>query len=237
MPRPPRVVLPGQPLHLIQRGNNRAPMFLAPADVGRFRHILHGAGLATGCAIHAYVFMTNHVHLLVTPEEEDGPARLMQALGRHYVRWFNTRHRRTGTLWEGRYRSAVIDSERYFLTCSRYIELNPVRAGMVRRPEEYPWSSVRANALGKPNALITPHTLYTALGRSATERQAAYQGLLRTALDDTDVARLRRATQRGTVLGRDSFVQEVAQRLDRPVARLSRGGDRRTRAFRERVTL
>src|SRR3954471_7167052 len=148
MPRPPRIVRAGQTLHLVQRGNNRTACFTCDQDRAYFAHLLRRIGERTGCAIHAYVLMRNHVHLLLTVSEARSPSRMMQTLGRRYVRYFNDRVERTGTLWEGRFRSSVIDSERYFFQCSRYIEMNPVRAGLAMRPVDYPWSSYRCNALG-----------------------------------------------------------------------------------------
>ena len=171
MARLGRYFLPDQPLPVIQRGNNRAPIFFGDDDYERYRTWLGEAAAAYGCAIHAYVLMTNHVHLLVTPREDESLPRTMQSLGRRYVRHVNTRYRRSGTLWEGRYRAAPIDSEAYFLACCRYIELKPVRAGMVGHARDYPWSSWRAQALGAGDPLVTPHALYRALGRSAAERQ------------------------------------------------------------------
>ena len=149
MPRKPRYVIPGQPQHVIQRGNNRCPIFITDDDYGCFGRYLREACSRQGCHVHAYVFMTNHIHLLVTPGSEDSIAKAMQSVGRRYVQYFNTTYQRTGTLWEGRYKATLIDSENYLFTCSRYIELNPVRANMVNHPSEYMWSSYRANALGK----------------------------------------------------------------------------------------
>ena len=160
MARLPRIVVPGQALHLIQRGNNRQPIFFSPDDYIKYLETLSQSAVRQCCSIHAYVLMTNHIHLLVTPDTEDGISLMMQDIGRNYVRYINQTYRRSGTLWEGRFKSALIDSERYLLTCSRYIELNPVRAGMVRVPEEYRWSSYHCNALGKLNPLIKPHHLY-----------------------------------------------------------------------------
>ena len=148
MARLGRYLLPEQPLHVIQRGNNRAPIFFGVEDYARYRAWLAAAAAEYGCAIHAYVLMTNHVHLLVTPRQAESLPRAMQSLGRRYVRYVNAAYHRTGTLWEGRYRAAPIDSEAYLLACSRYIELNPVRAGMVRHPRDYRWSSWHANAQG-----------------------------------------------------------------------------------------
>lgn len=149
MARQPRYVLPGQPQHVIQRGNNRDVIFVAEADYRFYLDKLKDACDRMGCEVHAYVLMTNHVHLLMTPYEENSLGRVMQSLGRRYVQYFNYRYRRTGTLWEGRYRATLIDAESYLLTCYRYIELNPVRAGMVSHPGDYPWSSYRSNALGQ----------------------------------------------------------------------------------------
>ena len=147
MARLPRYAVPGQPQHVIQRGNNRSVMFLRPADYVRYLDNVRAACDQHGCAVHAYVLMTNHVHLLMTPTNAGGISRVMQSVGRRYVRYFNQSYQRTGTLWEGRYRAAAIDSEQYLFACYRYIERNPVRAGMVDDPADYRWSSHAANAL------------------------------------------------------------------------------------------
>src|SRR5438309_11554639 len=159
MARRPRLELAGVPLHVIQRGNHRALCFLADGDRHMYLKFLGDAAARHRCSVHAYVLMPNHVHLLVTPTEPGAVAAMMQDLGRRYVRLFNDIHARTGTLWEGRYKAAMIDTERYFLICQRYIELNPVRAGMVTAPADYPWSSHRHYAYGTNNALVTPHLL------------------------------------------------------------------------------
>jgi putative transposase len=232
MPRVPRPVVPGQPLHLIQRGNNRAASFVGIADFQRYKQILREASDRTGCAIHAYVLMTNHVHLLVTPDCEKGPARMMQSVGRRYVRYFNDRYARTGTLWEGRYRSAVVDSQHYFLACSRYIELNPARAGIVAQPAEYPWSSFRCSAHGRADALITPHPLYLALGANPTRRQGSYRALFVGREDVEAVDAIRRATNAGTTLGSARYRAELEMALQRRLTRALHGGDRRSASFR-----
>jgi putative transposase len=182
MARLGRYFLAEQPLHVIQRGNNREATFHCDEDYERYREWLAAAAADNGCAIHAYVLMTNHVHLLVTPDAPAGVPRMVQTLGRRYVRYVNVSYGRTGTLWEGRYRAAPIDSDAYFLSCCRYIELNPVRAGMVRHPRNYAWWSYRAHALGKADALVSDHGLYRALGRSSADRQGAYRELFRTPL-------------------------------------------------------
>ena len=165
MARLPRFVIPDQPQHVIVRGNNRSEIFCADADYLFYLEKLQQACDKHDCIIHAYVLMTNHVHLLITPQTEEGLGKVMQMLGRYYVQYYNFTYQRTGTLWEGRYRATLIDSEAYLLTCMRYIELNPVRAGMVAHPSEYPWSSYRCNALGQANILVLPHVEYVRLAR------------------------------------------------------------------------
>ena len=164
MPRRARIVLPNVPIHLIQRGNNRHACFFADEDYRFYLDWLAKHAGKTGCRVHAYVLMTNHVHLLLSSDKADAPGALMKALGQRYVQYVNRTYRRSGTLWEGRFRSCPIQEETYLLACQRYIELNPVRAGMVPHPAEYRWSSYRANAQGEADALLQPHPLYTALG-------------------------------------------------------------------------
>lgn len=160
MARLPRICPPGIPQHIIQRGNNRQVCFASEEDFAAYAHWLEQYSREYQVAIHAWVFMTNHVHLLVTPEREDSVSRMMQTLGRHYVRYFNYSYKRSGTLWEGRFKSCLVEEENYLLICQRYIELNPVRAGMVGSPADYSWSSYRANGLSKPAKLLTPHHIY-----------------------------------------------------------------------------
>jgi putative transposase len=223
MARLPRYIVPDQPQHVIQRGNNRSPIFLAPADYGLYRELLAAAAAAHDCAIHAYVLMTNHVHLLLTPRESASIPDTMQALGRRYVRHINNREHRSGTLWEGRYRATVIDSEAYLLACCRYIELNPVRAGMVRHPRDYPWSSHRRHAEGASDALVAPHALYSALGATPQARQDAYRALFAEALDPDFVAAVRHATNTGWALGDPAFQDRVARAAGRRATPLPRG--------------
>ena len=234
MPRLPRYVLPGQPQHVIQRGNNRCPIFVADEDYGCVRHYLQEACAHHGCHIHAYVFMTNHIHLLLTPDSEDSIAKMMQSIGRRYVQYFNTAYQRTGSLWEGRYKATLIDSEDYLFTCSRYIELNPVRANMVSHPGEYRWSSYHANALGKHDSLVQPHHLYLSLDTSANARQAAYRDLYKAQIDEKTLAQIRHATQKGWVLGNDRFKDEIECLVQRRTRPLPRGGDRRSVEFQKK---
>ncbi len=217
MARSARYFLPGQPLHVIQRGNNRGAIFFTDADYGRYRFWLAEAAAAYGCAVHAYVLMSNHVHLLVTPARADSLPRTMQSLGRRYVRYVNDVYRRTGTLWEGRYRAAPIDSEAYFLACCRYIELNPVRAGMVAAPGGYAWSSWGAHAEGAVDPLLSEHDLYRRLGATSDERRAAYCALFRDALDPEFAEAVRAATNGGWALGGESFKRQIAEALGRRV--------------------
>ncbi|MEQ1867426.1 MAG: transposase, partial [Micropepsaceae bacterium] len=184
MARLGRIFLPEQPLHVIQRGNDRRPIFFAPDDYARYREWLHLASVVNGCAIHAYVLMPNHVHLLVTPRDEDSLPKTMQSLGRRYVRHVNWSYGRSGTMWEGRYRAAMLDTEMFFLPCSRYIEMNPVRANIVKHARDYQWSSFRANACGEHDMLITPHAKYRGLGETDQTRQQIYHELCDVKLDE-----------------------------------------------------
>tara|TARA_R110000782_G_scaffold95271_3_gene179213 strand:+ start:255 stop:869 length:615 start_codon:yes stop_codon:yes gene_type:complete len=162
-----------------------------------------------GVSIHAWVFMTNHVHLLATPSGPDSIGLMMQALGRRYVRYFNSRHRRTGTLWEGRYRSCLVDSDEYLLQCQRYIELNPVRAAMVTAPGDYRWSSYRTNAFGKASRLVSPHPFYKQLGSTEAERQSVYRTLFKEILPDDLIEAIRTTTLSGLALGNEKFKREI----------------------------
>ncbi|EAR21680.1 transposase [Nitrococcus mobilis] len=219
MPRRPRVTLAGVPLHLIQRGNNRQACFFAEEDYRAYLGWLEEYARASACAIHAYVLMTNHVHLLLTPRASGGASELMKRLGQRYVQYVNRTTGRSGTLWEGRFRSCLTQEEGYVLSCYRYIELNPVRANMVRHPGEYPWSSYRANAQGELSTLLTPHRLYTALGNNAEARQAAYRELFRYQLDPGTVDEIRAATNGNFALGSSQFQAQVTAALGRRVTR------------------
>jgi len=229
MARLGRYFIEGQALHVIQRGNNRQPVFFADDDLAQYRRWLTAAADEYGLSVHAYALMTNHVHLLVTPEREDSLPRTMQSLGRRYVRYINARHRRTGTLWEGRYRAAPIDSEEYFIACCRYIELNPVRAHMVAHPRQYRWSSYRAHAEGAEDALARFHDAFRRLGRSTTERQGAYRALIRERLDPAFVEALRAATNGGWALGSERFRKEIEVAAQRRAVPLPPGPKRKAR--------
>ena len=177
MPAPFHVQIPGHPLHVIQRGYCRVACFFCERDRLAYLHWLGAHAERFGCVVHAYVLMGNHVHLLVTPSRPEGASRLMRSLGERYTRYIGEAHQRCGPLLEERFEALTLRSRRHLLACMRYIELNPVRAGLVAAPDEYRWSSFRSNALGHDDALLTPHSCYYALGRSAASRQAAYRGL------------------------------------------------------------
>ena len=217
MPRRARLTLPNVPLHLIQRGNNRQACFFAEEDYRCYLRWLGEYAGKCGCQIHAYVLMTNHVHLLLSADAAAAPGALMKALGQRYVQYVNRTYRRSGTLWEGRYRSCLTQDETYLLACQRYIEMNPVRAAMVAHPGDYPWSSYAANAQGAADTLIQPHPLYQALGASAADRQAMYRELFRHHLDPGLVDEIRRATNGNFALGNEQFALQVAEALARRV--------------------
>ena len=223
MARLPRYTLAGQPQHVIQRGNNRSATFASETDHFTFRSFVADACARYGCRIHAYVFMTNHVHLLITPIEKDSLSKTMQSICGRYVKYFNRTYRRTGTMWEGRFRSTPIEVDRYLLACYRYIELNPVRARVAARPSDYPWSSYGANAFGRPDPLVTPHDRYLALGVDAPTRHAEYRALLSTALVARTQRAIRDATHKGWALGSARFRREIESLLDRRTAPLPRG--------------
>jgi putative transposase len=223
MARQARLRLANSPVHVIQRGNNRSACFHRDGDYLCYLEKLREQSEKYGCAVHAYVLMTNHVHLLLTPEKADGASLLMKHLGQRYVQYFNHMHERSGTLWEGRFRSSIVDQHAYLLRCYRYIELNPVRAGMVAHPRDNPWSSYRINAELAPSALVTPHADYTALSGTADARAAAYRGLFDAAFGEEALQEIRSAARGGYVLGRRGFKAAVAAVLDRRVERASAG--------------
>ena len=223
MPRKPRFNLPGYPQHVIQRGNNREPCFYAESDYRRYLEELTEIAAKYSCQVHAYVLMTNHVHLLVTSHVDYGLSQMMQELGRRYVYYINHQYRRTGTLWEGRFKASLVDSETYLLTCMRYSELNPVRANMVAHPGEYLWSSYAANAQGKAHSLVSPHSVYMGLAESMENRQAVYRELFRHHLDEQLLHEIREALTHETVLGRSYFKDKI-EAITQRQARIGRAG-------------
>lgn len=200
MPRQPRVVIAGQPHHIIQRGNNKQNIFNAPRDYLYFLHKLYEASIECDCDIHAYVLMTNHTHLLITPKAQENLSQMMRKLGTCYVNYFNHNYGRTGSLLEGRYKSSTITDETYFLICMRYIELNPVRAYMVKHPSDYEWSSYHANALGKKNPLVSHHSIYLSLSKDEAQRNELYKELFKIALSDQDIKKIQSSCNKSAPL-------------------------------------
>lgn len=213
MPRRRRLQVTGLPVHIIQRGNNRQACFFAEADYQFFLHHLAELAKRCKCEVHAYVLMTNHVHLLLTPYFARGPSLLMKLLGQRYVQYVNKTYRRSGGLWEGRFRSSFVQTGRYVLACYRYIEMNPVRANMVRHPIEYPWSSHATNAAGQSVAWLTPHGEYLALGTSEVKRRAAYLDLFATELDQQLLREIRISAHGGYAIGSSRFREEIKNAL------------------------
>jgi putative transposase len=211
MARQPRLTVAGYPHHVIQRGNDRQAIVRDDADREKLWALLAEQSAIFKVAIHAYVVMDNHLHLLATPQTDEGLPKLMQAVGRSYVRYFNLRHQRTGTLWEGRYRSNLIESERYLLACMVYIDLNPVRAGMVQEPADYKWSSHR-HCIGQlSDKLVTPHALFWGLGNTPFAREAAYLSLVQAGLAAAEKEKLTRSALSGWALGSPRFVAELKE--------------------------
>lgn len=228
MARKPRFKVAGLPQHIVQRGNNRQPCFVDNEDRRRYLADLEEALHAHEVELHAWVLMSNHVHLLATPRTHRGVSRMMQTLGARYVRWFNTRHERSGTLWEGRFRASLVETDRYLLACMRYIELNPVRANIVSNPARYRWSSFAANALGMADPLVTAHPTFLALCATAKERCAAYRRQCGHALETDTLTDIRAALNSELVLGSDEFKTLVESTTAR-AARHRRAGRPRRR--------
>jgi putative transposase len=227
MARLPRYTLPGQLQHVIQRGNNSTAVFLSDNDYRFYLHALRDACAAQSCEVHAYVLMPNHVHLLITPGRESGISKAMQSVGGRYSQHINSTYGRKGTLWEGRYRSTVIDADAYLLHCMRYIELNPVRAGIVPHAWLYRWSSCPRNARGHEDKLISPHVLYRQLGESPDAQQKRYEASFPVQFDELIQNDIRNATNKGWVLGSREFIARIETMVKRRAQPLPRGGDRR----------
>ena len=223
MARLPRLTIPHYPHHVIQRGNNRQAIFTSDEDRRYLLELIEGYARDLKVAIHGYVLMSNHFHLLATPETGTGLPELMQAVGRRYVRYFNTRQQRSGTLWEGRYRSTLIQAERYLLACMVYIDLNPVRAGLVAEPAQYPWSSHRHYAGMAVDRLVTPHPLFWSLGNTPFARELAYGELVAAGISRETREALAGSAHKGWALGDDDYLADLQRRTDRRTKPLSPG--------------
>jgi len=223
MARLSRISPVGVPVHIIQRGNNRQACFVSDADHGVYVGWLAKYSKKYKVDIHAWVMMTNHVHILCTPRQKGAVSSMMQALGRCYVRYFNFEYQRSGTLWEGRYKSCLVQEERYLLEVYRYIELNPVRAEMVTDPGEYRWSSYQVNALSKASNLCTPHSEYFALGVEPSECRKNYRALFVHHVDGELLEEIRVNTNKGLAIGHDRFKEEIEILTGRRVKAKKRG--------------
>lgn len=230
MPRPPRITIPTYPHHIIQRGNNRQAIFFVEDDYRFFLECLRQAKLKRTCRIYAYVLMTNHFHLLVEPSHDGDLGRLMQSVGRRYVRYINETYQRSGTLWEGRFKSAAVSRDEYLMVCSRYIELNPVRAGLVKHPREYQWCSYQYRALGVSDQLLDEDPWYTGLGGNAAARQKAYRDWVESRIKEGEWEQIRQATQRGRLIGRETFQKEIETMVGRRLIGESRGRPRKVKS-------
>lgn len=223
MPRKPRFYLPNIPVHIVQRGHSRKPVFFETADYQAYLYWLKEASVRYECRIHAYVLMTNHIHILSTPKNINSISLMMQYLGMQYVPYINYNYGTSGSIWEGRYKANMIQDEEYLLTCMRYIELNPVRANMVRSSGAYPWSSYRANGEGKTDILTQPHHLYHSLGKTLKQRLETYTSLFKAHIEESDLDSIRSSWQSGTPLGNDYFKQKVEAKLQCKVGQTRRG--------------
>jgi len=217
MPRQPRYFIPDIPQHVIQRGVDRQAVFFESADYELYLRSLGEAAKRYECQIHAYVLMTNHTHLLVTPGSERSVPLVMQAMGRSYVQTLNKKYNRTGTLWQGRYKASLVQDDGYLLACHKYIELNPVRAGLVSAPADYPYSSFAHNAGGISDGLVTPHNIYESLACTVEERRAAYRRLFRDSIAPEMLSTIRDTTNACLVLGNDRFKDQIEAMLGRSV--------------------
>ena len=220
MPRKPRMFVPGIPAHVVQRGNNRQATFFEKQDYDFYLDVLQSGLRRYDAALHAYCLMSNHVHLLITPNRENSIPRVFQHVGRMYVLYINKKYGRTGALWEGRYKCSLINADEYLLTCYRYIELNPVSAGMVIRPEEYPWSSYRHNGTGQTNRLISEHDVYLGLGNDSETQRHRYRNFFQAEIPSGSEQQIQKALNFNYPLGNDKFREEVEYYLGRPIGKM-----------------
>ena len=227
MPRKPRFYLPNIPVHIVQRGHSREPVFFENADYQAYLFWLQEAALRYGCDIHAYTLMTNHIHILATPEQQNSISLMMQYTGRFYVPYINHKYGTSGTIWEGRYKASMVHDEEYLLTCMRYIEMNPVRADMVKSLGAYRWTSYQANALGKANAIVKMHDIYKSLGKTKEQRLNVYKALFKAQLEEDEVNDIRKSWQTGTPLGNAYFRDKIETKLKCKVGQNRRGRPKR----------
>ncbi len=232
MARLPRIVIPDEPIHIMHRGNNRQAIFQREEDYFRFLSDLKASLKQYDCNLHAYVLMPNHFHLLLTPHSVKALSGLMQSIGRRYVGYVNEEYGRSGTLWEGRFKSSLIDSEHYLLTCYRYIEENPVRAGIVESLEDYHWSSYSHNAFGIVDELVTPHAQYNALAQIKEARLLAYKQLFKGRLHENVIKRFYDSAEKGNVVGDEQFCDRIERLIGRTPIKGHHGGDRKSESFR-----
>jgi len=235
MARLPRIVIPNQPMHIMHRGNNRQDIFESEEDMTRIKEDIKSALLKSGCSLHAYVIMTNHLHLLITPQDKAQLTVFMQSMANKYVRYFNAKHQITGTIWDGRFRSCLVDSEHYLFALYKYIEMNPVKAGMVSDIVDYPWSSYHHNALGSEDELITEHELYQSLASSPLQRCFQYKAVFDELDIDKQQQKITDATMRGDLYGSEGFHRDIAKLISRVTRLGSHGGDRKSEAYQDQV--
>mgnify|MGYP001817814936 CR=1 FL=1 len=223
MARLPRYTITNQTQHIIQLGRDLQQVFFEEQDYQYYHDCLDAAAYNYGLKIHAYALLPDHIHILATPGRSDSISRTIQSIGRNYVQYFNESYEGSGTLWEGRYRATVLDEKQYLLACSRYIETNPVRAGLSKSPRDYPWSSYAYNALGKDDEMITPHREYQKLGANHKERARAYRALFKQKLSDETVSLITESTVKGWALGDTRFVQKIEKLSGRRASQLPKG--------------
>ena len=223
MPRRARTYIPALPYHIVQRGNNREACFIEPENYQFYLELWKECSIRYGVAVHAYCLMTNHIHFLATPKDEASISNTVKVVGSRYAQYINLKYQRTGTLWEGRHRSSLVQTGKYLLTCYRYIELNPVRAGMVKRPEAYKWSSYGINAWGERVDWVVPHDEYLALGKTWEERCYAYRELFKTQLSEENLHLIRRSAYYSQPIGDDRFREQIERRYGIRLGRMKRG--------------
>ncbi len=235
MSRLPRIVVPDQPLHIIHRGNNRQDIFESESDMTRIKEDIALSLSKTNCSLHAYVIMTNHLHLLLTPKNKKQLAAFMQSMTNRYVRYVNAKKQRTGTIWEGRFKSCLIDSDHYLFTLYQYIEMNPLKANMVDHIADYRWSSYGHNALGQTDPLITEHKLYNDLGANLEQRCGGYSAMFERPNTLEQARAITEATMRGEVYGGDGFHHKIGRLISRSTKLASHGGDRKSESYKNQA--